>query len=110
MTGSSGARAAPQTYFWCSPEPSIKSLLAPKDSLLRENNSLFRCAGNLLQAVEFTRRLGVKRQARGQILKNSLLISLLAGNSVVETGSQWTASTATVTFAAKLDSFSARER
>jgi len=47
-----------------------------------------------LQAVEFARRLDAKIAADCLKLQNSLLISLLAGNLDLETGSQLTASSA----------------
>ena len=47
--------------------------------------------GISLQGIEFAARAGAKIASRGRILQNSLLISLLAGNSVLETGSMATA-------------------
>src|SRR5262249_30388181 len=48
-----------------------------------------------LQASEFARVSAFKIAPSGRIRRNSLLISLLAGNSGVETGSIWTASATT---------------
>ena len=45
-----------------------------------------------MQVIEFARRLDAKIAAERLNLQNSLLISLLAGNLGVETGSTWTAS------------------
>jgi len=45
-----------------------------------------------MQVIEFARRLDAKTAAERLNLQNSLLISLLAGNLTVETGSIATAS------------------
>src|SRR5262245_13111428 len=45
-------------------------------------------------AIEFTRRPDAEIAAEGRIQQNSLLISMIAGNLVAETGSQLTASSA----------------
>jgi hypothetical protein len=45
-----------------------------------------------MQVIEFARRLDAKIAAERLNLQNSLLISLLAGNLTVETGSTATAS------------------
>jgi len=50
-----------------------------------------------MQVIEFARRLDAKTAAERLNLQNSLLISLLAGNLTVETGSTATAS-ATIRF------------
>jgi hypothetical protein len=50
--------------------------------------------GISLQTIEFARRLDAKIVAEGRILQNSLLISLFSGNSGLETGPIWTASSA----------------
>ena len=47
-----------------------------------------------MQVIEFARRLDAKIAAERLNLQNSLLISLLAGNSGVERGSTATASAA----------------
>ena len=49
-----------------------------------------------MQVIEFARRLDAKIAAERLNLQNSLLISLLAGNSGVERGSTATASAATI--------------
>jgi hypothetical protein len=49
-----------------------------------------------MQVIEFARRLDAKIAAERLNLQNSLLISLLAGNSGVERGSTATASAATL--------------
>jgi hypothetical protein len=48
-----------------------------------------------LETIELARRLRVKIAAERQNPQNSLLFSLLAGNSAVETGSIQAASTTT---------------
>jgi hypothetical protein len=48
-----------------------------------------------MQLIEFARRLDAKTAAERLNLQNSLLISLLAGNLTVETGSTATASATT---------------
>ena len=48
-----------------------------------------------MQVIEFARRLDAKTAAERLNLQNSLLISLLAGNLTVETGSTATASATT---------------
>ena len=52
-----------------------------------------------MEAIELARRLGVKIAAERQNPQNSLLFSLLAGNSAVETGSILAASTTTQSYA-----------
>jgi hypothetical protein len=54
--------------------------------------------GIRLEAIESARGSDPKIAVQGRILQNSLLISLLAGNFGAETGSQLTASSASVFF------------
>jgi hypothetical protein len=73
----------------------LNSLFPQKTSLIRPKNSLFCCVGN--SAVKLLNpRVDRRRKSRWMagFLKNSLLISLLAGKFGVETSSQLTASSA----------------
>jgi len=59
-----------------------------------------------MQVIEFARRLDAKTAAERLNLQNSLLISLLAGNLTVETGSTATASATTKSGTFSADDFS----